>query len=462
MPLRELLLIGIVAVLALGAFISARFGLLGYVWFALMRPDVMAWSEGDIPFSMILAICTLLGALRHITDIHYLFRNPFSIGLLLLMIPVLLSIVFALNVKLAWEPFPAFLRGAIAMAILMPILFTKPEHVKLLFLTIALSLGFVGAKMGYFGLLAGGVQYKSGFGGFLTDNNMVGLAMAMTVPLCWFGRTLVQTLWMKAIIIAMMFGCIATVIWTHSRGAMLSLGVGMVFVAFKSKHKVLALVALPLLALPVLLMVQHSYFERMSTIIDYENEGSANSRIVYAKVALQMWADHPVFGVGFGGTNFIEESSKYLLAEGYHVVHNNYLQWLVDSGIFAFGIFLTLFLSSIIWLGRSAKLTKHYLPEWQGIPRGLQCALIVFAVGSAFLSLVKFDIFYYLLMTVGCWFAAERQLLKTKAAADVAQPPKGAGYQTLSPVMEPAAGKKAGNGATRTTASGRQLTRRAQ
>ena len=57
--MRTDLLIVIVVALALLALVKPRLGLFGYLWFALMRPDILSWSVGVLPYSAILADATL-------------------------------------------------------------------------------------------------------------------------------------------------------------------------------------------------------------------------------------------------------------------------------------------------------------------------------------------------------------------------------------------------------------------
>ena len=45
--------------------INPVIGLLGYMWYSLMRPDALAWTEGQYPYSLMLAAVTLFGAWRY-------------------------------------------------------------------------------------------------------------------------------------------------------------------------------------------------------------------------------------------------------------------------------------------------------------------------------------------------------------------------------------------------------------
>lgn len=64
MGFRFVLLQMAVAGISLGALVNPLIGLYGYIWYSLARPDAMSWSEGALPHSLIMAICTLAGVWR--------------------------------------------------------------------------------------------------------------------------------------------------------------------------------------------------------------------------------------------------------------------------------------------------------------------------------------------------------------------------------------------------------------
>jgi putative inorganic carbon (hco3(-)) transporter len=423
MALREILLIIILIPLTAASILVPRVGVFGYLWFALMRPDILSFAEGR-PYSMILAVATLIGTARHVvTHFHELFLNPISRMLLIMVGFTALSVVFAVDVGLALEPFPSYMKILI-MALLIPIVCTSVSDVKMLIIVSAMSLGFIGSKFGYFGFLHGGMRFATAYGGFIRDNNSFSLAMAMTVPLCLGARLIVKTFWMKALLIAMLCGCLGAVVWSHSRTGFLSLAVGLGMMLLRSKGKMLMLLFAPVAIGGAIFLAGDAYLNRMSTITNYEQESSAYSRIVYTKAAIRMWRDHPLFGVGFGGQNWVALSPKYLGVEDPHVVHNTYAQILVDSGIGTLLAFLALLFGTLIRLEKSLRGVRRIQPELEVIPKTLQAALLSFAVGCTFLSLVKFDILYFLLMICASWWTVYRNLLQSAASgsATSAQP----------------------------------------
>jgi len=158
--------------------------------------------------------------------------------------------------------------------------------------------------------------------------------------------------------------------------------------------------------------------ERMATLKAPEQEGSAASRITHAITALQMWTDYPLTGVGFGGQNYVALSPRYTGVEDIHVVHNSYLEMLVDSGIFAFLIYTGLLWGTILWLDFSIRKFLKQDSRRAAVPLAIQVSLIAFALGGTFYSAQRFDLPYILLMCAGCWREFSRSMPPKAASGD--------------------------------------------
>jgi putative inorganic carbon (HCO3(-)) transporter len=396
--MRDIIVAILVASLSILALFRPRVGLYGYTWYGLMRPDVLAWAPNAHPYSLVLAVATLLGSVRYLGSASVLLHNGISRMLLLLQIPLFLSVLFAQDRSLTYEPYWMFIR-VIVMTLLIPVLIESESQLRTLFFVMMVSLGVIGAKFGLGGVLAGGTRYQAGYGGFLSDNNNLGLALVMIVPFCWYARDLLQGRLARLSCVGLMFFIIAAIVMTFSRGAALSLAVVFLWLVWRTRRRVAAIVAMVVLSAPAVWMVQRDYTKRLETIKAPTEEASAAGRIEYARAAVAMWKDYPLFGVGFGGDNWVQLSPKYLGHYDFHVVHNTYAQMLVDSGIFAFLLYVAL-LWGTIW--RSGRLAKKVGAgsALQPMLLALQASLVAFAVGSTFLSRVGFDLLYIVLMTV--------------------------------------------------------------
>ena len=402
--MRDDIVFGIVVIISIAAILRPQIGLLGYVWFGLMRPDIMAYS-GSNKYSMLIAICTLIGSIRYLPGIIRIFRNPYSTAFVLLQVPIAISVIAAPDPDLSMLKYIPFLSMSL-MVLLQPVLMEQYRDLKLFFLVMAFSIGMVGMKFGLWGVLMGGVRFTQGLGGFHSDNNTMALGLTMALPLCWYSIPLVKQVWLKAMYVGLTFGCIAAIVMTHSRAGILATAVVLLVFVLRSKKKMLAVALLALLTLPSLALVWDSVSNRLATLENPLEEGSAANRFRLNMAALQMIPKYWLFGVGFGADNFAFRVGidTDFPNERLHVAHNNYLQMWVDSGTGAFLIFCFMLFGSIRYTWKQRKRFEHENSEWAAIATGLEISLIGFAVGSIFASRTNYDFIYILIVMAGCCY----------------------------------------------------------
>jgi O-antigen ligase len=202
---------------------------------------------------------------------------------------------------------------------------------------------------------------------------------------------------------------------TGSRGNAIAAAVIVIMLIWRSRYKVTALVGVALLIWPAAYVAGDRFYNRMSTLQDVEADGSARSRITFAKAAIEMALKYPIFGVGYGELNYARLHGLFGGETGY-VAHNTYLQTAADSGFPALGIYIALLWGTIWWLGRSAKRMMRAMPEYRYYPYALQGSLLAFAIASTFYSRFDFEFLYFDLMAAAVWYRVERELL---AAHDI-------------------------------------------
>jgi len=184
---------------------------------------------------------------------------------------------------------------------------------------VALSIGFYGIKGGIFALLTGG-QYRL-WGppdSFIGDNNALALALIMTLPLLHFlaltakDRRLRFGLWA-----AMGLTTLAT-LCTYSRGGFLALGITATAFWLKTRHRLLTGIAVVALLGSSLAFLPESWYERMDTIVHYQQDTSANERLTVWRYAIRLAGDHPLVGGGFNVVEICEATTKAKTAAGRH------------------------------------------------------------------------------------------------------------------------------------------------
>ncbi len=404
--MREALLIAILGAICVGTLFRGRIGLYGYLWFSLMRPDLLAWGSPNNNYSFILALFALLGAAVSLpAKMIGMARNVFVLLLLVFAGVVTISTYAAIDPSIAWPQTNLFLRIVMMSLCIVVVIDTAPQ-VRWLVLLMGVSTGLLGAKFGFFGIVHPGVRYALGYGGMIPDNNAMAVAFAMGVPLLWYATDMVRRREVRLLLYGLAFLNIVAVALTYSRGGALAMGGGMLLIASRSRHKMLTMGLIVIVGIGIAAIAGQKYLDRLSTIQAPAEESSAESRLVLAKIGLRIWRSHPILGVGYGRTNQQLLMPSY--AEDYpgyeiKVLHNTWIQTLVDCGIIGFLSFAFLFLGTVVWLGRSIRLTRKLKPEYLPYPIALQTSLIVFGIGCTFLSITGYDFLYFLLMGYAAW-----------------------------------------------------------
>ncbi len=398
--MRDAVLMVIVAIITLMAVFSPRYGLFGYLWFSLFRPDIFAYSAGR-PYSMVLAVVTTASALRAVPYAMPLMRNPFMWIFLGFQAWTGLSVLTALNKELCFPQYTYFITFS-AVILLIPLIVRTKSDLRLLLLVLGGSIGLLGAKLGVYGILAGGATFVQGTGGLLNDNNLLALAIVTGVPLMWYAVRLTSFLPLKCMYGFFLFTSLAAIAMCHSRGGILSLAIVMVLIAWHSKQRVLAFVVISLLALPGAWLVRDTLVSRMATLSNIEEDQSSTGRLAFWKASFKISQHYPLFGVGFGGDNYREIAGEYLggeYANSKLAVHNTYLQMLADSGYPTTILYCALLFGSIFWLRSYSRRLRERDPETAGWSEAVWISLAGYAFGSIFLTRVSYDFPYMLMLT---------------------------------------------------------------
>ncbi|MBI5086335.1 MAG: O-antigen ligase family protein [Acidobacteria bacterium] len=426
--MRLMVVAALVALISIAGIAFPEVGMLGYIWFGQMRPDIMAYSDYN-RFSMFLAIAVLIGGARKLSGLRWIFTNPFTILFLLLQFPILVSVLMTRLPSAVWPKYIPFLQMSL-MALLIPVIIDTKERFKWLILTLAFSLGGVGFKFGAWGMFHGGVQFSQGVGGMHSDNNTMALGLVVGLPFCWYAVSLVKPYWAKWLFAIFTFTTVAAILMTHSRAGILSMGLQFAYFFWRSRRKLGILVLLVLMAAPAFLLTLDSLVRRMSTLGSPIDESSAAQRVAVLRACLQMLPKYWLVGVGFGADAFSRVLPEYLPNSGETqqrlVAHNNWLQMWLDSGILALLIYSALILSAVFWLGRAGKRQRQTAPLDSNVSFAMQCSLIGFCLGSTFASRTNYDLIYIVLASVGTWYnlqKAQAAVLPLPAAAVAVAPP---------------------------------------
>ena len=262
------------------------------------------------------------------------------------------------------------------------------------------SLAVLGAKGGLFTVLTGGNYRVWGPpGSFINGNNEFALALIMTIPLMHFLQLQAKAAWMKHGLSAAMLLSAAAAVGTHSRGALLALAAMSATFWWRSSRKGVIGGVLLLGVLFALPMMPEHWWDRMSTISDYQEDGSAMGRINAWGVAYEVAKDN-----FFGGGMSYQHEVLFILYGTYETVvraaHSIYFQVLGNHGFGGLFLFLAIWFSVYRiagWLRKNARQQPE--AQWAAdLGAMVQVSLIGYAVGGAFLSLSYFDLPYNMMV----------------------------------------------------------------
>jgi len=406
--MRDILLT--IVVLGLLPFIlrNPRLGTYVWAWLSMMNPHRAAFGFArSLPFSHLVALSTLVAflfsrerrpfPLNNITKVYLLFICWMSV-----------TSLFAMNTpELVFERWVFVLKIHLMLLVTM-MLIRGREQIERLVWVVTLSIGFYGVKGGVWTVLGGGSGRVWGPTGSMIDgNNELGLALVMLIPFMYFlHQVSVKRLVRIAMIICIVTTCFA-VLGSQSRGALLAL-LAMAFVlAIKGKRPIQMSILLGGLIVVAILFMPESWSGRMGTIQSYDQDSSAMSRLYTWTTLWNLALDRPLVGAGFATDN-PEVFSQYApmggvgsyTSGGIFVAHSIYFQALGEHGFP--GLTLYLLLGVFTWrkAGKIAQQTKDDPDFGLWVPmlmRMVQVSLAGFAVGGAFLTLVHFDLPYYII-----------------------------------------------------------------
>ena len=414
--MRLIVLTAIVIVLTCLALVRPRIGIYGYVWFTLLRPDVLAYAANQSYFSTMLAVGTAAGSIIYVLRRgHVLLRNRICLALLAFVAVGAVTASLAIRTSDAWIEYLAFFKP-MAILLLIPLLLETKEQVATMLVVCAASAGFLGVKYGVFGLINPGIRFNQGYGSGVMDNNFVALLFAGTVPLCWYAGFVVRHKIARLALWGTAFATVIGVILTYSRGGALALGCSLFLIAWRSKNRFL-MTALVLLTgvVPAVYLAGNAYLDRLSTINATTTEKSAESRLTLIKIGLSIWEDFPIHGVGFGRTNQQNVMPVYYprftneRQYGVKVLHNSYVQLLASSGLLGFVSFMVTLGLTILDQRRSIRKASASDPVDRAVPMAFQTSLISVAIGAFFLSATEnFFLWYIVMLSSAAWTEASR------------------------------------------------------
>ncbi|WP_167761352.1 putative O-glycosylation ligase, exosortase A system-associated [Duganella callida] len=400
-----------------------------WIWISVMNPHAQGWGFArTFPFAALIA-CVTLAAILMSKERQRFPTMPVSIAMLAFLGWMGLSTLFAIHPDGATEQLIKVTK-ILGMSFVLLMVTKSRRQIMLVLWAVVFSLGFYGVKGGIFTIRSGGsFRIWGPEGTFIEGNNEIALAIVMVIPLIYFLYTQTENKWWRYAGQAAMCLCALSALASYSRGAALAIGVMGAFLWFKS-HNRLTFGLLLGFAVPLMLMIMPGeWFDRINSINDYKEDGSAMGRINAWNMTFNLAKERPLFGGGFD----IYDPGVFLLYApnplDVHAAHSIYFQVLGEHGFVGLLLFALIgFLTwrNCGWVVRQAKRVEEL--RWAAsLASMIQVSLLGFFVGGAFLSLAYFDVPYYLVVIAAATRRLVSRTLRTRAeearaAASAPQP----------------------------------------
>ena len=390
---------------------------LNWIWF--QRPYDFSWGFWNtVPMFQIALVVAIVSNLLK-KQLH--FRFPL---ILLVYISFLccitISTFVAYNSERAWVTYKTFLPS---MWVAPIFLFATIHDLRLLKLVIWISAGGIGInafKASVSLTASGGGHLTDEISGFVGDNNVFGLVLCFVVAiLLGLRRTLPKRRWLQLFFYIFIGFIILCIIYTKSRGALLSIGVIFVSSSLLSGKPVRNLCLFAFLVYISYIAIPSSYFDRFSTLQDTKADVSAIGRVENWALSWDEALKYPFFGVG--PDNHIPYNKLIQNEVQVRVAHSIYFQILGELGFVGLGFYLW-FVGLGLWI--LFRTWRAMIPLIMNNPDlawvrdtafWMMCGYIGYIFGSGFLNMLYIEFPWYAVF-YGCmlWPLVDKELVKKK------------------------------------------------
>ena len=385
----------------LGAIYHPFWGILLYYAFAVLRPQYL-W-DWALPMQLrwSLFASLIVFASLAINAGRGFFRVRLHLMPCLILLYSLLLLCSMLN---AYFPAVAQQWGieygkVMIMALIASLFLDRLWQVRAMFAMIVIAVGYVAYEINYLYIIENRLDiYHKGYGGL--DNNGAGLMLAMCIPLAYSFATSVKSKMVKLVCWGIAIMLLHATLMSYSRGAMLSVTVGVLWLLINHRPRFQAALILLLIVLILPLLAGQEIQDRFLSSKDYNVDESAQSRFDSWSAGWAIAMDNPMTGQGIRNSAFFIRN--YGADRVGRTIHSQYIQLAADSGIPALLTYMAIQLTAFWSLRRTRRMCHNYIAEAKEknpdapvepltkhtlqLAVGCESSLLIFAFGAIFLS----------------------------------------------------------------------------
>jgi putative inorganic carbon (hco3(-)) transporter len=414
-----------VSLLPLVFFQGPFVGILMWYWISLMNPQKVIWNSvfASVPYALIVAVATLVSWLLYQREPKFPPASKTTVLLVILMLWISVTSMLGTGPADQIDEIWQLAEKMLLMTILAYTLTTTLARLDQLILVCVLSIAFYGVKGGLASLLlTGGMSRVYGpEGTMIGDNNDLGVALTMILPLMFYLRERYRQPSLKWPLLALIGLTFLGDIFTYSRGALVALCAMGSMLWWRSRRKLSMAVLIAVATLGVWNFAPPEWFDRMGTIETYQQDSSAEGRLYLWQLTWAMAKKRPITGAGFHWSYDPNSVNRQLWDSGLprlthpRAPHSIWFEMLGEHGFVGLAIFIAILASIALdarWLVRRSRGDPDLL--WaNNLGRMVQASLIGYCAGGTFVTQAMYDGLYAVVIIA----AAGRRILAAELAS---------------------------------------------
>jgi putative inorganic carbon (HCO3(-)) transporter len=265
--------------------------------------------------------------------------TPELAGVLALGGFILIGVPFSFWAAGSLQVFTSYYIQVALIFMLMVNTVTSPRRVERICWVIVLAFGYVAART-IFDYMRGvnlveGHRASGPVGGFFANPNDLALNLVAFLPLAMMYVQRPGPVLKRIVSLGITLLMLTAIVLTKSRSGQLGAAAMLVtYLVFTRSLRPGTLIALVLAGLIILPSLPSSYWERMSSIVNEEQDATKSSqeRRMLMEQAWEIFLDNPIFGIGAGQFQNYTDPGR---AAKWRVTHNALLQVAAELGVFA-------------------------------------------------------------------------------------------------------------------------------
>lgn len=373
--------------------------LCAYVFFEYVRPQSIYPVLDFLPWGKVLLIGAF--ASRFLYKEPKSLDNPLTFTQVGFFIAALASSLFADHPSLSFDRFVAFVNW---LLLYMLFVWTLTTRFRIFIMTLLLLLAsFKMSQHAASTWVRRGMTFEawgiSGGPGYFGNAADMGVQMLVFLPLSIafiLGCQMYWNRYKKLILYLFPLTAVMAIMATGERGTMLGLVMMGLMTIMAGKQKFRKLFLIGLVGFAIFHVMPDAYKARFETA---GTDGTSQARLKYWKRGIQMYQEHPVFGIGFNNwVNYyaMHYPGESLRGEGHQeVAHSTPITVLAEMGTFGFVFFYGIALATIRTNMKTMRVAKTEPSQlWYYQAFALNIGLIGFLVASCFITEHEFPFLF--------------------------------------------------------------------